>query len=245
MLENELKQNVARNITALRKQHNMTQAELAERLNYSDKSISKWERGDGLPDIFVLTRIAELFEVTLNDLVSSEQVGAEQPVESADSADAIYPRRTLITALCVGLVWFIATLMFFLLKVFLPDAKGLWLSFIYAMPVSSIILVVFTHMWWRNVARCLSVSSLAWMLTLCVQLTATLVSNNNVRNMLLIYFATAAFQVLVILWYLYRHVRKKHGKYDVKSGAAVDDNESGGAAESEQAVDDSDEQIEK
>lgn len=210
MLENELKQNVARNITALRKKNNMTQADLAEQLNYSDKSISKWERGDGLPDIFVLTRIAELFGVTLNDLVSSEQADAEQSVEAANSLDAFYPRRTLITALCVGLVWFIATLVFFLLNVFLPDAKGLWLSFIYALPVSSIILVVFTHMWWKNVARCLSVSSLVWMLTLCVQLTATLISD-NVRNMWLIYFAAAAFQILVVLWYLYRYIRKKNG----------------------------------
>lgn len=241
MLENELKQNVARNITALRKKHNMTQADLAERLNYSDKSISKWERGDGLPDIFVLARIAELFEITLNDLVAPEQVETEQPLESADSTEAVYPRRTLITALCVGLVWFIATLMFFLLNVFLPDAKGLWLSFIYALPVSSIILVVFTHMWWKNVARCLSVSSLAWMLTLCVQLTATLISD-NVRNMWLIYFAAAAFQVLVILWYVYRHVRKKHGKVSAKRVVTDEDKESGGEAESEQAADDSDEQ---
>ena len=244
MLENELKQNVARNITALRKKHNMTQADLAERLNYSDKSISKWERGDGLPDIFVLARIAELFGVTLNDLVSSEQADAEQSAETENSLDAFYPRRTLITALCVGLVWFIATLMFFLLKVFLPDAKGMWLSFIYALPVSSIILVVFTHMWWKNVARCLSVSSLVWMLTLCVQLTATLISN-NVRNMWLIYFAAAAFQVLVILWYVYRHVRKKHGKVSAKRVVTDEDKESGGESEPEQAADDSDEQTEK
>ena len=66
MLENELKQNIAHNITALRKKNNMTQAELAEQLNYSDKSISKWERGDGLPDVFVLVKIAEMFGVTVN-----------------------------------------------------------------------------------------------------------------------------------------------------------------------------------
>lgn len=211
MLENELKQNIARNITALRKKHNLTQADLAEQLNYSDKSISKWERGDGLPDIFVLTRIAEMFGVTLNDLVSSEQIDAEGPATEENSLTAAHPRRTLITALCVGLVWFVATLTFFLLSVILPDAKGLWLPFIYALPISSIILVVFTHLWWKNVARCLAVSSLVWMLTLCVQLTATLISN-NVRNMWLIYVAAAAFQVLVILWYVYRYIRKKHIK---------------------------------
>lgn len=210
MLENELKQNVARNITALRKKHNMTQADLAERLNYSDKSISKWERGDGLPDIFVLTRIAELFGVTLNDLVAPEQIDAEPPA-SEESAVAVHPRRTLITALCVGLVWFIATLTFFLLNVIIPDEKWLWLPFIYALPVSAVILVVFTHMWWGNVLRCISVSSLVWMLTLCIQLSAYVV-NDGVRNMQLIYTAAAAFQVLVVLWYIYRYIRKKNGK---------------------------------
>ena len=211
MLENELKQNVARNITALRKKHNMTQADLAERLNYSDKSISKWERGDGLPDIFVLTRIAELFDVTLNDLVAAEPAEAEQPATVDESSGAVHPRRTLITALCVGLVWFIATLAFFLLNVFLPDAKSLWLPFIYALPVSSIILVVFSHMWWKNLLRCIAVSSLVWMLTLCVQLSAH-IFNDGVRNMQLIYVSAAAFQVLVVLWYVYRYIRKKNGK---------------------------------
>ena len=209
MLENELKQNVARNITALRKKHNMTQADLAEQLNYSDKSISKWERGDGLPDIFVLTRIAELFGVTLNDLVAPEQIDAEQPASAVERTGVAHPRRTLITALCIGLVWFIATLTFFLLNVILPDARWLWLPFIYALPVSSIILVVFAHMWWKNVLRCISVSSLVWMLTLCVQLSAH-IFNDGVRNMQLIYTAAAAFQVLVVLWYLYRYIRKKN-----------------------------------
>ena len=233
MLENELKQNVARNITALRKKHNMTQADLAERLNYSDKSISKWERGDGLPDVFVLTRIAEMFDVTLNDLVSSEQEITE--LSEVPKASAPRPRRTLITALCVGLVWFIATLVFFLLNVFLPGARGLWLSFIHALPISSILLVVFTHLWWKNVARCLAVSSLVWMLTLCVQVTATLISD-NVRNMWLIYVAAAAFQVLVILWYIYRYMRKKNGKgrtenvtSDASADASADESSADGA----------------
>ena len=106
MLENELKQNIAHNITALRKQSNMTQADLAEQLNYSDKSISKWERGDGLPDIYVLVKIADLFGVTLNDLI---YLDSPKQVEEMAQKDTTYPKRVLITALSGGLVWFIAT----------------------------------------------------------------------------------------------------------------------------------------
>ena len=49
--------------------NHMTQAELGEKLNYSDKTISKWERGESAPDISVLVEIAELFGVTLDSLV--------------------------------------------------------------------------------------------------------------------------------------------------------------------------------
>ena len=63
--ENEFKQIVARNITNLRKTNGLTQLELAEKLNYSDKAISKWERGESLPDVYMLQVIAEMFGIRL------------------------------------------------------------------------------------------------------------------------------------------------------------------------------------
>ncbi len=205
MLENELKQNVAHNITALRKQNNMTQADLAEQLNYSDKSISKWERGDGLPDIYVLVKIADLFGVTLNDLIYLDSPGQ---IEEMTQKDTTYPKRVLITGLAIGLVWFVATVAFFLLNVFIPDVQGLWMAFVYAVPVAAIVLVVFTHLWWGRVARCLSVSALVWGFTVMTHLTAILAG--NVRNMSLIYVATGVFQILVIMWYVYSYIRQKN-----------------------------------
>ncbi len=60
MTEERLKKNIAKNLSSLRKSAGLTQAELGEKLTYSDKSISKWERGDGLPDLLVLDKLAEL-----------------------------------------------------------------------------------------------------------------------------------------------------------------------------------------
>ncbi|MBQ7100690.1 MAG: helix-turn-helix transcriptional regulator, partial [Clostridia bacterium] len=57
---------MAKNISELRKASGLTQAQLAEKLSYSDKSVSKWERGDGVPDVVVMQKMAELFGVTLN-----------------------------------------------------------------------------------------------------------------------------------------------------------------------------------
>ena len=64
MTEERLKKNIAKNLSSLRKSAGLTQAELGEKLTYSDKSISKWERGDGLPDLLVLDKLAELYGVT-------------------------------------------------------------------------------------------------------------------------------------------------------------------------------------
>ena len=65
----EIKTIVARNISELRQANHMTQLDLAEKLNYSDKTISKWERAESTPDIAVLIEIARLFGVTLDYLV--------------------------------------------------------------------------------------------------------------------------------------------------------------------------------
>ena len=65
MTEERLKKNIAKNLSSLRKSAGLTQAELGEKLTYSDKSISKWERGDGLPDLLVLDKLAELYGVTV------------------------------------------------------------------------------------------------------------------------------------------------------------------------------------
>ena len=61
----DIKSIVAENIASLRQAHGMTQLELAEKLNYSDKTISKWERAESSPDISVLAEMAALFGVPL------------------------------------------------------------------------------------------------------------------------------------------------------------------------------------
>ena len=70
--EEKLRENFARNLTYYRKALNLTQTDLAEKLNYSDKSISKWERGDGLPDLSVTAQLAEIFGLTVNDLIADK-----------------------------------------------------------------------------------------------------------------------------------------------------------------------------
>ena len=95
----DIKSIVAKNITELRIRHNMTQLELAEKLNYSDKTISKWERAESTPDISVLVEIAALFGVTLDALASEGAAEAPPAVNASPDGEeggrATYNRRVI------------------------------------------------------------------------------------------------------------------------------------------------------
>ena len=71
-------------IAALRKANGMTQKDLAERLNVSDKTVSRWERDDGAPDLAAIPAIAEIFGVTCDELLRGER---KSPVERAEAAE--------------------------------------------------------------------------------------------------------------------------------------------------------------
>ena len=100
---------VANNIIACRKAAAMTQAELADKLNYSDKAVSKWERADAIPDVFVLKQIADLFGKTVDYMITDH--GDENVVIKPKKYD-LRRRRNMISLLSSALVWCIATIIF-------------------------------------------------------------------------------------------------------------------------------------
>lgn len=197
MTEEELKKNIAHNITSLRKNGGMTQAELAEKLNYSDKSVSKWERGDGVPDILVLHKISELFGVTLNEIIG------EEIVIKKEKKLPHMTNRIIIPLLSVGLVFLVASIVFLMLKIFLPSFPKAWILYILALPVSCIPLLVFAEIWWEIPQRFLCVSALIWSVVLFLCL-----SFEN-ENMNFAVITAAIFQVITILWFIMRYRSKK------------------------------------
>ena len=144
----DLKSTIAKNIVALRQGAKLTQSDLAEQLNYSDKAVSKWERAESLPDITVLKAIADLFGVPLDYLVQEDHTEAapipEEPV--------MIPRKKhnhwVITLLSVLIVWFTMTLVYVTLDMASLDHWGRFLVFIYALPISTIISL----MMWSTIA---------------------------------------------------------------------------------------------
>ena len=133
----DLKVITASNIIKLRTQAGMTQLELAEQLNYSDKSVSKWERAESMPDAYVLKRMSEIFGVSVDYLLSAHDEWKPAAPEQTISS------RVVTTIAIVG-IWTAALLAFIVCWLM---GHLVWLIFAYAVPVSLITLLVLHSIW--------------------------------------------------------------------------------------------------
>lgn len=164
---------IAGNIAALRRLRGFTQAELAEKLGYSDKSVSKWERGDGLPDVLCLKAMADLFGVTVDYMLSADHPEEEPSPESGTGAGTgersggveYQINRRNIAALSVAGVWMLSALVY---AAGLIAGKSLVTGFFLAVPVSAILLVVFASLWGSRTHLFLSVTLLVWGMLLLI-----------------------------------------------------------------------------
>ena len=185
--EATLRKTVAKNIAAYRKAHHDTQLDLATKLNYSDKSVSKWERGESLPDVYILSQIADLYGVS-----GSALIGEIQPPKESKPHYHMF-----ILLLSLALTMAVATLLFSMFMICKVDYPA-WMFFVYALPVCSIICIVFTSLWWGILWQGVSVSALIWTLGLSLYLSFEL------ENVSLIFLVCAALQVLTVLWEIFR-----------------------------------------
>ena len=158
----DLKLVIAKNITALRQGQKMTQIELAEKLNYSDKAVSKWERGESIPDVIVLKTIADLFGVSLDYLLEENHEPAAIVPEPQQERPHYVRNRAVVTLLSLLIVWFLAALIFAVLDTFWEDLHGGWLAFMYAVPVSMVVWLVFNSLWFNTRRNYLIISLLMW-----------------------------------------------------------------------------------
>ncbi|MDO4731093.1 MAG: helix-turn-helix transcriptional regulator, partial [Clostridia bacterium] len=148
-MEEDIKEIIAKNITDLRVENGMTQIDLAEKLNYSDKAVSKWERAKSLPDVTTLVQISDLFGVKLDYMVKSEhKEDKEDIIEKPQQTGFLSKKinKISITGMSILLVWLLATTVFVVLDLSL-DTYNHFLTFIYAVPASVIVWLVFNTMW--------------------------------------------------------------------------------------------------
>ena len=187
-----LKKIIRNNLVRYRKEAGLTQAQLAQKLGYSDKTVSKWEREEGVPDIYILKEIADLYNITVNDLITETPL-----IDKIKMLPKISKRNKLIiTLLSAGLVWAIATTLYVVLDLAIPDIHHLKNIYIYAIPLSCIVLIVFNSIWGRRYINALLISALIWTFTLSLYVSL------SITNISELFIIPIPLQILTILWYL-------------------------------------------
>lgn len=187
----ELKSIIATNITQLRRESGMTQVDIAEKLNYSDKAVSKWERGESVPDISVLKEIADIFGVTVDYLLKTDHRIEDE--KRARIGKRKFRNRAIVATMAVVLVWLVAVLVFFILDS-ATSLNRLWLVFIYAVPASFVVWLVFNSIWFNRRWNFLIISLLMW--CSLASLFITLIGFDLGK----IFFVGIPAQVIVLLW---------------------------------------------
>lgn len=209
-----LKNRIGRNIASYRKQERLTQAGLAERLNYSDKAVSKWERGESAPDVLTLVQLAEQFGITVNELLVDpdalpEDTGAvqqamEQVVEKTLKRKA---DKGTILKLSSLLVWFVALCAYVLLSSFEVTDPWSWVFFVYAIPANAIVLLSLRSAWrdfrWNQAL----ISVIVWGSILSIYTSLLVFVGWNIWKLFLLGIPG---QIAVLLWFrLFRKPKKE------------------------------------
>lgn len=206
----ELRQNVAQNIYYLRTANRMTQSELGEKINYSDKAISKWERAEGLPDAFVLKQMSEIFGVSV-DYLMSEHSEQDRHVETK-------PIRNVKKLIASTVLWgIIAVAILIMVVLYLVTEKIYWQISVYALPVTFIVQIVLSCVWWRGRGSFLFASMLIWAILGVVYIALLQ------YNFWQIFFIGIPVQIILFLCYKIRitiTVTQKNPKFFIWSDGA-------------------------
>ena len=225
MNNEELKLRVGSNIARLRRERGLTQAELAERINYSDKAVSKWERAESLPDVLTLLNLAEQLGTDLNTLTGcAPEIPAPAPEPMPEPAPEPEPvpappakptvkklarrytaDKTVIQKLSSILVWVVALFLYMVLDAF--GVKNLWLLFVVAVPVNAIVLLSLRSAWklygWNRIL----ISIIMWGFLLTIYLLLLVVGKVNVWKILPMGLLG---QAAILLWFkMFRPVEEE------------------------------------
>ena len=191
----DLKLIIAKNISELRKEARMTQFELAEKLNYSDKAVSKWERGESVPDISVLKEIADMFSVTVDFLLEEEH---SKKRSLTNNLRVKMKNHSFVMGMSIVLVWLVALFVFVVLDMFREyTASREWLVFMYAVPVTMIVWLVFNSVWFDRRKNFLIISLLMWTALASIFVSLIVLAGINVRFLPLL---GVPGQIIIVLW---------------------------------------------
>ena len=188
-MDKDVNKIISVNLTRLRKSKKLTQLEIATRFNFSDKTISKWESGESLPNIEVLCKLAEFYGVTLNDLINPNLEVEEQ---NLPTSSYVTSNKITISLLAISIVWLVATILYVYVKI--NENDNLWIVFIWAVPVSLVIALIFNAVWGNRKIGLILFSLLLW-----TTITTIFLQFLN-YNMWPIFIIGVPSQAAIILW---------------------------------------------
>ena len=186
---------IAKNLVTLRKKSNLTQLQLAEKLNYSDKAISKWEKGEALPNINVLMALADFYEVKIQDIVYEHKV-----VEPKKSKNRL---RGILISLSSMMVWLIATIVFVALT-YTEFRDKAWYAFIIALPIFFLVITIFLAVWKNNLLASIFASLMVWSFILMISLIL------EEYQVWMVYLIGLPLQIIIVLAGLFVHFKNKN-----------------------------------
>ena len=211
----KLRYQIGANIAAYRKNAGLTQAGLAEKLNYSDKAVSKWERGDSVPDVLTLVQLADQFGITVNDLLTDPNelpLGSDSRLEKAmtqvsEKALKRKANKNVILALSSTLVWFVALLAFVILSSFDFLDKYSCLLFFFAVPANAIVLLSLRSAWRDFRWNKFYVSTIVWGFIVAIHISLLVIFNYNFWKL---YLLGIPGQIAIFLWFrMFRPAKDK------------------------------------
>ena len=217
MDDEKLKRQIGANIAAHRKNAGLTQAGLAEKLNYSDKAVSKWERGDSVPDVLTMMALAEQFGITVNDLLADPEALPGNPgklekamTQVSEKALKRKANKNVILALSSTLVWFVALLIFVVISSF--DIPYSWLAFLYAVPVNAIVLLSLRSAWHDFRWNRWLISGIVWGFLVAIHASLLVLLKFNMWRM---YLLGIPGEIAIMLWFrLFRPSREDKKEAD-------------------------------
>lgn len=129
-------------IKSVRKEKSLTQREVAEKLNISEKTISKWETGSGLPEVSLMLPLCKILEISVNELLSGERLDEKRYFEKAEenivslATDKTNPKLKLAIAIVSCILTFVAAITLSLIAAYFIEA--LWGQFL----IGGLVLII-------------------------------------------------------------------------------------------------------
>ena len=189
-----LNNTIAKNLVLLRKKYGYKQSEVAEKLNYSDKTVSKWENAEMIPSLENLIELCKLYNVSLDEIIKQIDDDSKLLIKK----DNYKVSKLSIALLAIFSVWIIATIIFVYAQI-ISDLSA-WTVFVWAVPESMIVAIIFNSLWGNKKMNYVYISIMVW------SLIASIYLQFLDYNFIPLFFLGGPVQIAIILW---SNIRKK------------------------------------